>query len=148
MAHDDHDDETPKNLTKNEAMVYEAMKLTDRPQKAYDLLDVLKSSGVRAPMTIYRALEGLEQKGLVHKLDALNAFVRCNHDQPHEVETFLVCDKCSQVQEIETNVGQAVPSVESNVRAVVIEKGFRMSAARLEIKGVCARCAEPALATG
>ncbi|MCI5048115.1 MAG: transcriptional repressor [Aquisalinus sp.] len=145
MAHDDHGDDTPKNLTKNEAMVYEAMKLTDRPQKAYDLLDVLKSSGVRAPMTIYRALEGLEQKGLVHKLDALNAFVRCNHDKPHEVETFLVCDKCSQVQEIETNTSHAT-SVESNVRAVVIEKGFRMSAARLEIKGVCSRCVEPAAA--
>lgn len=139
MPHDSENGHNHDNLTKNEAMVYEAMKLTDRPQKAYDLLDVLKESGVRAPMTIYRALEGLEAKGLVHKLDALNAFVRCNHEEPHAIQTFLVCDDCNSVEEIESAVATA-PSVEANVKSVVVEKGFRMSAARLEIKGTCPRC--------
>ncbi len=144
MPHD-HNPEghQPGNLTKNESLVFEAMKMTDRPQKAYDLLDVLKDSGVRAPMTIYRALEGLEQKGLVHKLDALNAFVLCNHDAPHEIQTFLVCDNCNDVDEIKSAVAES-PSVEANIRGVVVEKGFRMAAARLEIRGTCSKCAEPA----
>ncbi len=137
MPHDHHSI-APK-LTKNEKLVFEQMQGSDKPQKAYDLLDVLKNQGIRAPMTIYRALEGLEEKGLVHKLDALNAYVRCNHDQPHAVETFLVCDVCNDVEEIETAVADA-PSVEANIQAVVREKKFTMEAARLEIRGTCPKC--------
>jgi len=140
MAHDHHDDDFMGSLTKNEALVYSALKSAGQPLKAYDLLDILKSKGVRAPMTIYRALEGLEGKGLVHKLDALNAYVLCNHDEPHQIQSFLVCESCSNVEEIDTGVS-ATPSVESNIKAVVAEKGFRMEAARLEIKGRCSRCA-------
>ena len=140
MAHDDHNGHFHESLTKNEQLVYEAMKAVNKPQKAYDLLDGLKDRGVRAPMTVYRALEGLEQKGIVHKLDALNAFVLCNHDAPHQIQTFLVCDKCSSVQEIEGGVSEA-PSVEGNIMAVAAEKGFRMDKARLEVKGLCSLCA-------
>lgn len=139
MAHDHHTSPVSPDLTKNERLVYEVMETINKPQKAYDLLDILKGRGVRAPMTIYRALEGLEQKGLVHKLDALNAFVLCNHDEPHPIQTFLVCDNCSSVQEIEGSVSTA-PSVEGNIMAVAAEKGFRMEAARLEVKGLCTEC--------
>ncbi len=137
MPHDHHT--PPATLTKNEKLVFEQMQGSDKPQKAYDLLDVLKNHGIRAPMTIYRALEGLEEKGLVHKLDALNAYVRCNHDEPHAVETFLVCDTCNDVQEIET-AGEDAPSVEANIQAVVRDRKFTMEAARLEIRGTCPKC--------
>lgn len=140
MAHDGTDDPGLANLTRNERLVYMALKSAGQPLKAYDLLDILKSKGVRAPMTIYRALEGLEQKGLVHKLDALNAYVLCNHEEPHQIQSFLVCEQCSNVEEIDAGVS-STPSVESNIKAVVAEKGFRMEAARLEIKGRCSRCA-------
>ena len=89
MAHDHHHEDFLSSLTKNEGLVYAALKSAGQPLKAYDLLDILKSKGVRAPMTIYRALEGLETKGHVHKLDALNAYVLCNHDEPHQVQSFL-----------------------------------------------------------
>ena len=140
MAHDHHHEDFLSSLTKNEGLVYAALKSAGQPLKAYDLLDILKSKGVRAPMTIYRALEGLETKGHVHKLDALNAYVLCNHDEPHQVQSFLVCETCNNVEEIDAGVA-ATPGVESNIKAVVAEKGFRMDAARLEIKGRCAKCA-------
>lgn len=142
MAHDMSSGEGGsvfENLTKNEKLVYHALKEAEKPQKAYDLLDRLKDRGVRAPMTIYRALEGMEEKGLVHKLDALNAFVLCNHEAPHKIQSFLVCDNCEQVTEIDSGMAEA-PTVERNIREVAEEKGFKMSAARLEVRGTCTTC--------
>lgn len=140
-GHDNHDHEPDlSDLTRNERLVYDALKAAGKPQKAYDLLDRLKDRGVRAPMTIYRSLEGLVAKGIVHKLDALNSFVLCTHEAPHQIQSFLVCDDCNAVEEINTNV-PAAPAVESNIRTVAVEKGFRMAEARLEVKGTCARCA-------
>jgi Fur family transcriptional regulator, zinc uptake regulator len=138
MAHDNIDLST---LTKNELLVFEALKESDGPMKAYDVLDVLKSHGVRAPMTVYRALEGLEEKGIVHKLDALNAFVLCSHDHPHQVQSFLVCSECGMVQEISPELREA-PQVEDKILGVVRATGFQMREARLEIKGVCQNCTD------
>lgn len=90
---------------------------------------------MRAPMTVYRALDGLEAKGVIHKLEGLNAFVLCNHEGPHPVQTFLVCETCSRVEELE------VVAVESDIAPAVKAAAFQMSTARLEIKGVCMKCA-------
>ena len=89
-------------------------------------------------MTVYRALEGLESKGLVHKLDKINAFVLCNHDAPHKVQIFLICQECQTVSEVEeqkveginwqTLTGAAEPSL------------FNPASARVELRGTCARC--------
>ena len=50
-------------------------KLADQgPLKAYELLNLLKHDGIKAPMTVYRALDKLQAKGLVLKLEAENAF--------------------------------------------------------------------------
>ncbi len=130
--------EPPKGLTKNEKLVWEALSQAQDPMKAYEILDVLKDKGVRAPMTVYRALEGLEDKGFIHKLDGLNAFVPCNHDGPHSVEAFLVCEKCPHVEEIDLD------GVDFGLMPAVRQARFETHMARLEVKGVCKECAPQA----
>lgn len=125
----------PKGLSKNEKLVWAAMVASTEPLKAYEILDLLKEQGVRAPMTVYRALDGLEAKGVIHKLEGLNAFVLCNHEGPHSVQTFLVCETCSKVEELE------VVAVEANIAPAVKAAAFKMHTARLEIKGNCMQCA-------
>ncbi|MEM8937267.1 MAG: transcriptional repressor [Pseudomonadota bacterium] len=127
--------EPPAGLSKNERLVWAALHDFGEPMKAYEILDRLKEKGVRAPMTVYRALDGLETKGHVHKLEGLNAFVLCNHGGPHMVQTFLVCESCSNVQELQ------VSAVEDNIIPAVSAASFRMETARLEIKGSCQTCA-------
>ena len=136
-AHAGHDDvrEQPPGLLKNEKLVWEALAGSNEPLKAYEILDKLKEAGVRAPMTVYRALDGLEAKGHIHKLDGLNAFVLCNHEGPHMVQTFLVCEQCSTVQELQ------VVAVEADIVPAVRAAAFDMHTARLEIKGNCNLCA-------
>ena len=128
----------PGALSKNEKLVWEALAANDDPLKAYEILDQLKEKGVRAPMTVYRALDGLEAKGHIHKLDGLNAFVLCNHEGPHVVQTFLVCESCSTVKELQ------VVAVEADILPAVRAADFDMHTARLEIKGNCNACAEAA----
>ena len=124
----------PGGLSKNEKLVWEVLSASVEPLKAYEILDQLKEKGVRAPMTVYRALDGLEAKGHIHKLDGLNAFVLCNHEGPHMVQTFLVCETCSTVQELE------VVAVEADIIPAVRAAEFDMHTARLEIKGNCTGC--------
>jgi Fur family transcriptional regulator, zinc uptake regulator len=128
----------PAGLAKNEKLVWDALAGATEPLKAYEILDGLKEHGVRAPMTVYRALDGLEAKGHVHKLDGLNAYVLCNHEGPHAVQTFLVCEGCSTVTELE------MIAVEANITPAVRAAEFDMNTARLEIKGTCVSCAEAA----
>lgn len=125
----------PAGLLKNEKLVWDVLSGSKDPLKAYEILDKLKEKGVRAPMTVYRALEGLEAKGHIHKLDGLNAFVLCNHEGPHVVQTFLVCESCQNVEELE------VVAVEADIAPAVRAASFDMHTARLEIKGNCNACA-------
>lgn len=124
----------PPGMTRNESLVWEALNEADGPLKAYEILDRLKEKGVRAPMTVYRALEGLEGKGYIHKLEGMNAFVPCNHEGPHEVQVFLVCESCASAKEIE------LEGVEAGLRPVLRRSSFRMKTARLEARGLCSNC--------
>ena len=126
-------------LTRNEAMVLGTLKTAQGPLKAYELLAQLKTRGVKAPMTVYRALDRLEGRGLVHKLDGLGAFVVCNHDAPHAAQTFLVCDGCAGVTELPAS--QDVDAMDpSRLRRMASDSGFVMESARLEIRGRCGDC--------
>ena len=125
-------------LTRNEEMVLSALTEAGGPLKAYELLGTLKDRGVRAPMTVYRALDRLEGRGMVHKLDGLGAFVVCNQDGPHAVQAFLVCDGCAGVSEV---VGERmVPMSEDVIDRVAAGSGFTASSARLEVRGHCKDC--------
>lgn len=124
------------SLTKNERLVWDTLTETPDPLKAYEILDKLNEKGVRAPMTVYRALDGLEAKGVIHKLDGINAFVLCNHQQPHSVQTFLLCNSCSHVKEVTLDA-----QIRENILPIVEANDFHMDTARLEIKGQCHLCA-------
>jgi len=80
--------------------------------KAYDLLDRLRPDvGSPKPPTVYRALEFLSRHGLIHRVEALNAFIACDHNHVHDhahdhgngshrhLAEFFICEKCHDVEE-------------------------------------------------
>ena len=136
--HADADCRHPSGLTRNESLVWDTLNESVEPLKAYEILDKLKERGVRAPMTVYRALEGLEEKGFIHKLEGLNSFVLCKHEGPHDVQVFLVCETCASATEVE------IDGVEAALRPVIRRAAFQLKTARLEARGHCAGCASPA----
>lgn len=88
------------DLKPNERLVYDALRQSETPQKAYELLERLHDRGLRAPMTIYRALDGLIEKRRVSKIESLNAFIAVVSTDPDKALAFLICKNCSKVNEI------------------------------------------------
>ncbi len=68
---------TPRKLTRNQQLVLDRLAASPAALTAYDLLDQLRPAGLRAPVQVYRALETLGQRGLIHRIESLNAYVAC-----------------------------------------------------------------------
>src|SRR5690606_39725156 len=90
-----------KRLTAARRKVLEILLREGRSLKAYELLDHMRDvQQTAAPPTVYRALDFLVEEGLVHRLDAINAWAAC-HDaggEPHDL--LVVCTRCGAVAEL------------------------------------------------
>ena len=128
---------TDRSLTKNQALVFEALNDADGPLSAYTILDQLRENGLRAPLQIYRALEKLLDYGLVHRLESLNAFVACSHPHCGEGDTmgFAICERCGNVAEFLDE------AIENRLADLAKNKGFLQHKTTIELRGLCGTCA-------
>ena len=108
---------------------------TPAPAKAYDLLERLDGEGSAKPPTIYRALDFLQELGLAHKIESLNAYVACGHASHSHSAIFLICETCGRAEELHSET--TVPALEAETRAA----GFELSQAVIEARGTCRACA-------
>lgn len=118
------------------ALILEA----EGPLTAYQLLDRLKDIRKHAvPPTIYRALDFLLARRLIHKLTSLNAFIPCvepTHTR-HQAQ-FLICRTCGAVTELDDQ------GVQRALGLAAHRRGFRATSAVVEVSGECAVCARAA----
>lgn len=124
-------------LTRNETVVQKAISGTGRPLTAYEILALpkIRAAGMKAPLTIYRALEKLIARGLVHRIESLNAFMPCDHG-PHDHATgFLICDDCGRTLELH------LQACENHLSGHARDQGFDVKAMRVEMTGRCPDCA-------
>jgi Fur family transcriptional regulator, zinc uptake regulator len=127
-------------LTPLRAQVLGLIADSQRPLKAYELLDRLRElrQGA-APPTVYRALDFLLENGFIHKLSSINAFVGCHHPRAAQhAAPFLICDRCQRAVELEDS------AVAGQLEAQAAALGFVPQAQTLEVHGLCARCSETA----
>lgn len=105
------------------------------PVKAYDLLATLgKERHQAAPPTVYRALDFLQEAGLVHRIASLNAFVGCGEPGLGHAGQFLICTDCGTVAEL------AEPGLTETIAASAERLGFEVQRETIEIEGLCAEC--------
>lgn len=102
------------------------------PMSAYDILDALKGTQMRAAVQVYRALQKLLKCHLIHRVESLNAFVVCEHDCHGSMPGFLVCESCGSVSEFDPS--EAVAALTNKAT------GFRIDGISLELKGRCSAC--------
>ena len=89
-----------RRFTALRAHVFELIVEDGGAVKAYDLLDRLRPEvGSPKPPTVYRALDFLSELGLVHRVEALNAFIACEHNHNGHLAEFFICEKCEKVEE-------------------------------------------------
>jgi len=127
---------TPAGLTRNQALVLEALARAEAPLTAYTILDQLRAEGFRAPPQVYRALDKLVESGRVHRLESLNAFVACRHPgcDGHTTVAFAICENCGKVAEIGND------ALVKSLRAIARGEGFEISKTTVELRGLCAAC--------
>lgn len=133
-----------RELTRNQSLVLDALHASGGPASAYDLLDRLRDEGLRNPLQIYRALNALIPRGLVHRLESLNAFVACAH--PHEhgdgeghdhgLIAFAICGDCHRVEEFSD------PDITRLLAGWAAAHAFQPDHTILELRGTCGLCRE------
>lgn len=125
-----HDEITPRDR-----LVLDCLRNRREPMTAYQLIEALRGEGLSAPPSVYRVLARLNQKGLVHRLQSLNAFIACTQAGHIGVPVFTICDSCGAVAEIDA------PSLATRLETAAGEARFAISQATIEVRGHCRLCA-------
>jgi len=124
-------------LTPLRRQVLELVWSSHRPVGAYQLLDQLPTTGRAAPPTVYRALDFLQQMGLVHRLASINAFIGCPRPEHPHHGPFLICSGCQTLVELSGG------GVAAAIAECTAANGFDVSGQVVEIHGLCPRCQAP-----
>ena len=123
-----------EDLPKNARLVLEDLSRVRGPATAYEILERLRPHGIAAPPTVYRALNQLMERGVVHRLESLNAFLACSHPRHGEGTAFVICHDCGSVEEfVDEDVNTALG-------ALAGRKGFELDHATIELSVLCAAC--------
>ena len=122
-------------LSLSNQKVLDVLAYANKPLSAYDILDKLRRSGVRSPPTVYRALEHLTKRGLIHRIESLNAFVACQHQEAHDTASqFAICTSCGSVEEIEDE------SIDKKIKKLGKKFLKTIDHKAIEITGICRDC--------
>jgi Fur family transcriptional regulator, zinc uptake regulator len=116
--------------------LYRVLRSARGPMTAYEILDAVRSTGISAPPTVYRALNRLMREGLAHRLETLNAYVACADPQHrHDAAIFAICDDCGHTDEMQEG------SVIKHLIGRISKQGFVADQTVIEVHGLCAACA-------
>jgi Fur family transcriptional regulator, zinc uptake regulator len=128
---DAHCVKTGLRMTPLRRRVLELVARSGAPVKAYDLLSQIDQTSASAkPPTVYRALDFLIEAGLVHRVEALNAFVACPQAGHGHAAVLYVCETCAHVAEVQG----ARPGQENK------PEGFTVKRSVIEHYGMCKNC--------
>ncbi|MDI7776230.1 Fur family transcriptional regulator [Asticcacaulis sp. EMRT-3] len=122
-----------ERMTTSRLRTYELILEASGPIKAYDVIDRFHPDGAAKPPTVYRALSFLEQMGLIHRIESLNAFVACDTRDHAHTAGFLLCECCGSSEEI------ALPTL-ADIEASAARNGFQVTRVTLEARGLCRAC--------
>ncbi len=87
-------------LSRNQSEVLSCLRRAKEAMSAYAILDQVRRVGISHPPTVYRALNELMQKGMVHRLESRSAFIACDHGGCDGKLAFAICRQCGKVVEI------------------------------------------------
>lgn len=103
--------------------------------------EVIEAAGTLAQSSAYRNLQALEQAGLVHRIVTNDDFARYElAEDLTEHHHHLICRSCGTVEDV-----PAAPGLERSVRAaadaIARDTGFHTQHHRVDLLGLCRRCA-------
>ena len=128
-----HHHDAPK-LSRNQSEILSCLRDSGEPMSAYAILDRVRKSGISHPPTVYRALNDLMKKGMVHRLESRSAFIACGHGACDGKFAFAICRACDKVVEI-----PLADEDQSHLLGLAPEE-ITPEQVTLEIAGLCEIC--------
>lgn len=102
---------------------------------AYGLLEALQEEDPKAkPPTVYRALEFLQENGLVHRIESMNGFTRCEMPGDNSACQFFICTRCGCVDELHS------PQLVTLLNEACAKAKFSPRSHTIEVRGLCSAC--------
>jgi Fur family transcriptional regulator, zinc uptake regulator len=127
--------ERSRRRAANYQQVYRALRAAQAPMTAYEVLDAVRPHGISAPPTVYRALNGLIEEGLAHRLETINAFVACiEPHRHHDAAIFAICSDCGSIEELFDT------AILKRLHARAAERSFKVKSTTIEMRGQCTDC--------
>ncbi len=121
----------------NQLRVFDTLLQDHNATSAYDLVERIARCGKRLqPVQVYRALDGLIEIGIVHRVQSRNAYVACDSLGDCHNPQFLLCSSCNRVAELASNTVASVISKTAKQANFVLQQGL------VELIGLCPDCAE------
>ena len=125
-----------QELSKNQQIIFDLIKKSNEPLKAYSILSNVQKKGIKAPLQVYRALDKLVQIGKIHKIESKNAFMACQNSrcQVAKATAFSICENCEKVSEIKNS------KLFEYLKDFNDKSGMKYKKYNLEFFGVCNEC--------
>lgn len=119
-------------ITKARRAIVEIFSNFEEPLSVADILDILKKLKINSnKTTIYREIDFLKAKGIIHEIDFGESKKRYELKGEHH---HIICESCSRVEDIEDC------EVESLEKTIKSKTGFKISRHSLEFFGLCRSC--------
>lgn len=132
-----------RRLTPIRRMVLEILLQRQRSVKAYELLnEIRKVQPGAAPPTVYRALDFLIAEGLIHRLDAVNAWSACMDAAGERHDILVICTQCGAVAEFSD------PKLHRQLAQKVASAGYVLNHHETELRALCGPCHQKQTGTG
>lgn len=115
--------------------VLKALSASPQPLSAYGILKALQLDGqgrIKAPVQVYRSVEKLISRKLVHRIESLNAYIVCDHPYHESDPGFFRCRHCGSVTEF--NLSQVIDPHRC------VSGKFHIETMSVEIEGTCQAC--------
>jgi len=127
-------------ITRARVNLFSVLLASDKALSAYELADLYEEAFLKPipAVTVYRVLDFLQDRYLVHKLETANKFVACSQldcDHAQLASQFLICNQCLTVKELDMCQEKF-----EELKEVIEEAGFHLDTRQLEMNCVCTAC--------
>ena len=126
-----------QRYTANRRAVVEILEAADHPLTIAELLD----GRHLAQSSVYRNLTILTETGVVHRVTSTDEFTRYElAEDLTEHHHHLICSSCGTVEDVPAS-SRLEQSVQKAADEIARRTGFRTQHHRVDLVGLCARCA-------
>ena len=118
----------------NNQIVLDIIKKSKKHLTAYSILEKFQKIKKVQAMTVYRSLNNLIDKGIIHKSNHNKTYILCSHDSEHEHNpSIAICKSCGDTQELSSDLFKRI------LKKIPLRK-YSFSNFELEVSTFCNTC--------